>query len=353
MPRFFCVHTTVLLLTAIPPAGPVSRPPERVAWDVIRSADGDFAFSMPVRPARESREARGAAGPLEILTYSCAFEGSEYRLSRVRSTGDVHPDRVIAALGRRRRRYLTEAARLVKETSIVNDGVIGEDLTYTFPSPRGEGVVTARTRHYINGHFYYGITVTSPPGKPLPDAAARCLSSLTFESVVGAGHARIKAGPQAARRPDRPVAGAHVPVADATPEEALKTFVLAVAACDEATLRAVAQPDAELARLLRRPPASPEVLARMKARLDQIVMKRLKPGDTATMADGRSRTLRPDDPRAGSLVIWPEGASYATELRNVGGHWKVIARPYIAARQSAERESSRLRAPGPRARTGR
>lgn len=334
-------------------AEPAVTPPKRMAWDVIRSTDGDFAFSMPVRPARESREARGAAGPLEILTYSGAFEGSDYRLSRVQSTGKVHPDRVIAALARLRGRYLTESVHLVNETPIVNDGVIGEDLTYTFHSPRGDGIVTARTRHYISGHFYYAMTVTSPPGKPLPAAAARFLSSLTFEAIVTEERARTTAGPRANRRPNHPEARARVPVADATPEAALKTFVLAVAAGDGAALRAVAQPDAELARLLRRTPASPEALARMKARLDQIVMKRLKPGDTATMADGRSRTLRPVDIRAGRLVIWPEGASYATELQYVGGHWKVVASPFIAAREAADSESSRPPALEPRSRTSR
>ncbi len=213
--------------------------------------------------------------------------------------------------------------------------------------------MAARTRHYINGHFYYEMTVTSASGNPLPDAAARYLSSLTFEAVVRAHYARLKAGTRATRRPDRPEARTRVPVAGATPEAALKTFVLAVAAGDETTLRVVSQPDADLARLLRRPPASREALARTKARLDQIVMKRLKPGDTARMADGRSRILQPDDIRGGRLVIWPEGASYATELRNVGGHWKVVARPFIAARKAVGREPSRSPANGSPARTGR
>lgn len=351
MLRILHLHAIILLVTAFPP-GSAARPPERAAWDVVRSADGDFAFSMPARPDRESRVARGAAGPLDILIYSCAFEGSVYHIRRVRSPADVRPHRVLAELAHLRRQYLTEAARLVKETLIVNDGVIGEDLTYTLPSPRDEGIVTARTRHYINGRFYYEMTVTSPPAKPLPDSAARFLSSLTFEAVVRAHYARMKAGPGAVRRPDRLEARTYVPVTDETPEAALKTFVLAVAACDEATLRAVTQSDAELARLLRRPPASPEALARRRARLDQIVMKRLKPGDTATMADGRSRTLRPDDVRGGHVVIWPEGSSYATELENVGGHWKVVVRPFIAARKAAEKESARPSAPGRRARTG-
>ena len=65
--------------------------PERTVWDVVRSPDGDFAFSMPARPAAESRDVRGTAGMLEVLSYSCAHEGSDYRLRRIRSPQMVPP----------------------------------------------------------------------------------------------------------------------------------------------------------------------------------------------------------------------------------------------------------------------
>ena len=61
--------------------------PERTAWDVVRSQDGDFALSTPARPASETRNVRATAGTLEILSYSCAFEGSDYRLQRTPPRG--------------------------------------------------------------------------------------------------------------------------------------------------------------------------------------------------------------------------------------------------------------------------
>ncbi len=54
------------------------------------------------------------------------------------------------------------------------------------------------------------------------------------------------------------------------------------------------------------------------------------------MADGTSRILQADDIRADCVVIWLEGASYATTLLDVGGHWKVVIRPFIAAHKAAE-----------------
>ncbi len=111
--------------------------------------------------------------------------------------------------------------------------------------------------------------------------------------------------------------------ADSTPEDALKTFYLALRAQDGEALRAVTLADDEFPWLLRGRPASPSDLAQMKSRLEQTSMKRLKPGDVARMADGESQTLKPDDLRAGRAVIWPEGSSHALRLEDVGGHWKV------------------------------
>ena len=199
------------------------------------------------------------------MSYSCALDGSNYRLRRIRSPQAVSPAQVTAELDHLRAGYLKGDARLVKETRIVVDGVIGDDLTYTVPSSQGPGVVTKRTRHFINGHFYYELTAASPPDKPLPGDAARFLSSLTFGN---SSSRRTTAGmKEESRSPARPVTaapqpndepaakspapGARVDLADSTPEDALTTFLLALAAQDEVTLRAVTTPDDEFPWLLR------------------------------------------------------------------------------------------------------
>jgi hypothetical protein len=255
---------------------------------------------------------------------------------------------VIAELAARRKGYLQEKTRLVKETPVVADGVVGHDFMYTVPPPQGDGDVTRRTRHYLTDRFYYVLTVTSPAGRPLPDDATRFLSSLTFEAVVKAAYARMNgrsaAVPprgEASRAGVQPQGGARRPetkgqLADSTPEDALKTFLLALAAQDEATLRAVTLPDAEFAWLLRGSPARPDGIARLKARLDEKPMRRLKAGDRVRMPDGESRVIKPVDVREGRVVLWPDGAPLPSRLENVDGHWKVFARPFIAARKLAE-----------------
>ena len=68
-------------------------------------------------------------------------------------------------------------------------------------------------------------------------------------------------------------------------------------------------------------------------------MRRLKVGDPVRMPGGQTRVIHPADVREGRVVLWPEGVPLPSRLENVGGHWKVFARPFIAARQAAEARS--------------
>ncbi len=130
-----------------------------------------------------------------------------------------------------------------------------------------------------------------------------------------------------------PTSEAEAQTDDSTPERALQTFLLALAAGDEPTLRAVSLPHAQIGRLLGGPRATPEQLAQLKARLEEKPIRRLKEGDPVTMPNGESRVIRPDDVRGGRVVLWPDGAPLPTRLENVGGHWKVFAGTYIATQR--------------------
>jgi hypothetical protein len=124
-------------------------------------------------------------------------------------------------------------------------------------------------------------------------------------------------------------------LADSTPEDALKTFLLALANRDEDTLRAITLPDVEFDWLLRGPPSSPDLVARLKAQLDEKPIRRLKEGDPVQTPNGESMIIKAADVRAGRVVLWPAGAPLPSRVENVGGHWKVLARPFIAARKQA------------------
>lgn len=339
---------SVAMVTAYPP-------PARASWTIVRTDDGDIAFSMPVKPTPEMVNADRRVGSLAVLTYSCIVDEVRYQLQRMEASRPIAPGRVIAELARLKQGNFKEHARLVKETKVVVDGVVGDDFTYEVPLARGVGAVLRRIRHLMTGRFYYVLSVESAPGKPLPAAAGRFVNSLTFEAIVKADHARANSGASPTTKPQRggggtraadqprqipPGPATKVKLADGTPEDALKTFLLAMGAHDADTLRSVTLPEPDFEWLLKGPLASLELLTRLKAQLEEKPMKRLKAGDPVRMPGRESRVIRPDDVRAGRVVLWPEGVPLPSRLENVNGHWKVFARPFITARKAAHEISN-------------
>jgi hypothetical protein len=117
------------------------------------------------------------------------------------------------------------------------------------------------------------------------------------------------------------------------PEEALKAFLVALAAHDERALREIALPHPRLESLLQGPSATTDQLAVLKARLDRMSIRRLKAGDPVKMPNGEARVIQPEDVRAGRVVLWADGEPLPTRLEKVRGSWKVFAGTFIGARK--------------------
>jgi hypothetical protein len=129
--------------------------------------------------------------------------GSRYQFQRIEAPRPITRGREIAELDKLKKGYFTDAAEVVKETKIVVDGVVGEDLTVMVPASQNKGTVTRRTRHLLTGRFYYVLSVESPQGKPLPNDATRFLSSLTFDAIVRAYYAQKRGSPIPAAKAKR------------------------------------------------------------------------------------------------------------------------------------------------------
>jgi hypothetical protein len=130
-----------------------------------------------------------------ILAYSSLVNGSRYHFQRIEAPRPVARGSEIAELGKLKKQYFKDNAELVKETKIVVDGVVGEDIIVAAPGGQNKGAETTRTRHLLIGRYYYVLSVESPLGKPLPDDATRFLSSLTFEAIVRASQAQTRVSP--------------------------------------------------------------------------------------------------------------------------------------------------------------
>lgn len=328
------------------------HPPVPRDWEVIRSSDGDFAFSMPATPSLAVRDDPLPTGQRKVLTFSYERDGITYLVQRFESSKPIPPARLIAELAKLKREYFKET-QPIKEFKIVVSGVPGEDLTYRSSSKQNNGAVTKRSRHFLWGRYYYVLTVASSPGQQLPEEATRFLSSLTFESLENSSYARMNAKSRTGAKTDgsmsKALRGKRQPSAavekppSSTPEDALRTFILALAAQDETVLRAVTLPDPEIDWLLKSQPLGRDQLERMKIRLQQMPMKRLKAGDRVKLPGGQIGIVNPADVRKGRVVILPEGAPLPSRVEFLDGHWRVYARPFISARKAAEKKDKQAR----------
>jgi hypothetical protein len=230
------------------------QPAERKDWQVVRSADGDFAFYISVKPEQRDVQAKPRGEEQGHVDCDCHAQSVSYHLRRTTLSRPLTFRAALDELARMQKDFLQGNARLIRETKTVADGAPGNDVTYTAPAELVTGEVTRRVRYYLKDQYRYELVVTSTPGQPLLADATRFLSSLAFEALVNAPLASLRTKrPSATRSAAKPPAasrceaapGLEIELADATPEEALKTFLLALAAQDGAKLPAVTLPDKE------------------------------------------------------------------------------------------------------------
>ena len=135
-----------------------------------------------------------------------------------------------------------------------------------------------------------------------------------------------------APKPDVPATSAK----DPTPEATLRSFLIAVMAQDEPTLRSITLPNQEIDWLLKGKPMTMFQAIVARTTIVALPIRALKPGDEVTLPGGRKLVVGPDEVTETRAVLVPEGAPLPTRLRKVEGVWKVDARPIIAARKAAE-----------------
>jgi hypothetical protein len=73
----------------------------------------------------------------------------------------------------------------------------------------------------------------------------------------------------------------------------------------------------------------------MRALAAELKIRRLKPGDEIKLPQGKVAVVPAAEADEDHAVLIPEGSQSPIRLRRVEGHWKVDARPVIAARKAA------------------
>ncbi len=127
-----------------------------------------------------------------------------------------------------------------------------------------------------------------------------------------------------------------IKIVDGTPEDALRTFMLAVLAQDGAALRAVTLPSPDLGLLLNGQGAPAEVVKAATEQFARLPMKRLKPGETIALTKNKPYIVSASEVGDDRAILLPQGSPVPTRLQRVKGRWKVAADPFIAARKAAD-----------------
>ena len=125
-------------------------------------------------------------------------------------------------------------------------------------------------------------------------------------------------------------------VAAATPEQALRTFFIALLDQDEATLHAVTVPTDDFAWLLRGQPVPAAHVKALRAQMASQPIRALKPGDKITLPGNRKGTVPPEDVTTDRAVLLPKWSPVPTRVWRINGRWRVDANWIIAGRKAAE-----------------
>lgn len=139
-------------------------------------------------------------------------------------------------------------------------------------------------------------------------------------------------------------------LAAATPEEAMRTFLVAMMSKDEKTLRAITLPLAksDFAWLLSGPTIPVEQLKQVKEAISRQPIRLLQPGDEFTLPGNKKITVEDEEVTSERAVAVPEGAPVPTRLQKVKGYWRVDATPVVAGRKAADAARKKAAAKGRR-----
>jgi hypothetical protein len=124
---------------------------------------------------------------------------------------------------------------------------------------------------------------------------------------------------------------------DNTPEGAYRSFVVAIRTGNEKALRDLTVPTEDFPWLLLNRHIAPEGVAQFRHQISQLPVKRLKPGDTATLADGRKLVIQAEEVTAERAVVFDEGGVMPTRIQLIKGRWRVNASLFIASKKAHDR----------------
>jgi hypothetical protein len=322
-------------------------PQEAGEWVVVESKADRLSFAMPVRPREATRETQTPAGPVKSTAYLCQRGASILAFRHDVLPRGIGLDDAVNNFEAMMKKNPPGQVEFVKRDLININGVPGRELYATITFADGRGKDSYWVLVLTIARDVYLVLANSGPGQPMPPDAAAFFNSVRFDGKPADKPVLPKpAAPKAAKaaKAATPAKPAPVPPkrkligkidrVDTTSDAALRTFLMAMEAGDEETLRAVTLPNPDLDWLLRGETPRGLGLADVKERMLKARITRLKAGDRVKMPGGAVHAISPDEVGRDRAALRVEGTPVYAPLQRVKGRWKVDPAPIIATRKA-------------------
>jgi hypothetical protein len=342
----------VLLSLELVGQAPTAAPNVSGEWFVVESKEGMFSFAMPARPKEERRDSPTSAGTMKLTVYTCENADTVLTMQYIITQDEAPLNEFADGVESGMKKQIGGAAQVVSRKSITIHGVPGREVVITWDAPDGRGKATTRALVLVRGANVYILVATSRAGNSLSPEATTFLDSVRFDGKPAVRPAIARATPPvatapvatpanpaapattAARPPRRKLIG-RINRADTTSEAAFRTFLMAMEAGDEETLRAVTLLHPDFDWLLRGEPARVRGIDDLKQQMIKMRVQRLKAGDKVELAGNEVHVIRASEVGPDHAALKMEGMPAYAALERVKGHWKVDPAPFIAVRKAA------------------
>ena len=94
----------------------LQAPEPAPAWTTVRSAEGDFSFSLPSPPREQTKEVPSPSGKLEQKIYFCRTGGSLFVAQQIRYPAPIPAQDTAARLAAEKKGYLPAQGRAARGT---------------------------------------------------------------------------------------------------------------------------------------------------------------------------------------------------------------------------------------------
>ena len=320
---------------------------------MVEPKEGGFSVAMPAKPIEQSQEVPTQIGKVMAKFYVCKVANGAL-VAQCQILPGVVPqinnlEEFEAGIEAGMKATAQGKFEVISKKAITTGNRKGLELVTTMTLPQGK--LTQKAQVYVVANRAYSLLAIAAPGQTIPPEAEAFFKSIRIDDnaavAKGASPPAMTKGanlplmtkaapkPESAPEPARRKQIGKIDRVDTTADATLRTFVMAMAAGDEETLRAVTLPNPDLDWLLRGEDGPARGLSELKQQVIKARVDRLKAGDRVRISGKEVHVIAATEVGRDRAALKIEGSPAYAPLQKVKGHWKVDPAPFIAAKKAA------------------